>query len=65
MLGSASWVLGVEEEEGSCLVAAALAARAALSEQGGLTGEVSAQDSGLALHTHPSTVAFWGGCAPG
>lgn len=65
MLGSASWVLGVEEEEGSCLVAAVLAARAALSEQGGLAGEVSARDSGLALHTHPSMDAFWGGRALG
>lgn len=55
----------MEEEEGSCLVAAALAARAALSEQGGLAGEVSARDSGLALHTHPSMDAFWGGRALG
>lgn len=65
MSGSASWVLGVEEEEGSCFVAAALAARAALSEQGGLAGEVSARDLGLALHTHPSTDALWGGRALG
>lgn len=71
-------MLRVEEEEASCFVTAAQAARAALSEQGGLAvgflfgmqepaapAQALLQPAGPSLHTHPSTEALWGGRALG